>query len=83
MRLLAITHVCLVEVLLCTFFMGILLQGRGNHGVVDAQAGLADWAEPKAGMFMWVKLRGYTDAAQILSELQDAKVIVVPGEQSC
>lgn len=42
--------------------------------------GLADWAPVTAGMFMWVRLRGFEDASQILGELQDAKVIVVPGK---
>jgi len=41
--------------------------------------GLADWAPVEAGMFLWVKLRGFEDAAQILGELETAKVIVVPG----
>ena len=41
--------------------------------------GLADWAPVEAGMFLWVKLRGFEDASQILGELESAKVIVVPG----
>ena len=28
--------------------------------------GLADWAPVEAGMFLWVKLRGFEDASQIL-----------------
>ena len=42
-------------------------------------AGLATWAEPRAGMFLWVRLCGFEDAAQILSQLREARVIVVPG----
>lgn len=42
--------------------------------------GLADWNPVLAGMFLWIKLRGFNDATQIVPDLQDAKVIVVPGK---
>lgn len=42
---------------------------------------LADWTEPEAGMFMWLRLRGVHDASEIVSELEGAGVIVVPGDE--
>ena len=42
--------------------------------------GLVDWAPIRSGMFMWLTLKGITNADDILPALQDAKVIVVPGE---
>ena len=42
--------------------------------------GLADWTEPEAGMFMWLRLCGVHDASEIVSELEGAGVIVVPGK---
>ena len=41
--------------------------------------GLAEWAPVQAGMFVWLKLKGFEDATQIVPDLQDAKVVVVPG----
>lgn len=42
--------------------------------------GLAEWTTPSAGMFMWMKLlAGITDADEILDELKENKVVVVPG----
>lgn len=41
--------------------------------------GLATWDPVQAGMFLWIKLKGFQDATQIVPDLQDAKVIVVPG----
>ena len=53
-------------------------------GAMDRHlTGLADWAPVEAGMFLWVKLRGFEDASQILGELESAKVIVVPGDPLC
>lgn len=42
--------------------------------------GLAEWQQPRAGMFAWMKLgAGITDADQILDKLKEEKVVVVPG----
>lgn len=40
---------------------------------------LAEWAPISAGMFMWIRLKGIDDANIVLSDLQSAGVIVVPG----
>ena len=43
-------------------------------------AGLAEWQEPQAGMFAWLKLcGGIKDADEILDKLKEEKVVVVPG----
>lgn len=43
-------------------------------------AGLAEWQEPQAGMFAWLKLcGGIQDADEILDKLKEEKVVVVPG----
>lgn len=43
-------------------------------------AGLAEWQEPQAGMFAWLKLQGgIQDADEILDKLKEEKVVVVPG----
>lgn len=42
--------------------------------------GLAEWQEPRAGMFAWLRLcGGIQDADQILDKLKEEKVVVVPG----
>ncbi|EFN56794.1 hypothetical protein CHLNCDRAFT_144288 [Chlorella variabilis] len=41
--------------------------------------GLAEWREPRAGMFMWLRLLGVEDASDIQEELREARVVVVPG----
>lgn len=42
--------------------------------------GLAEWQQPRAGMFAWMKLcGGIKDADQILDKLKEEKVVVVPG----
>ena len=41
--------------------------------------GLADWTQPAAGMFLWLKLLVVSDADEILDKLKDAGVVVVPG----
>eukprot|EP00884_Botryococcus_braunii_P000742 jgi/Botrbrau1/10669/Bobra.53_2s0024.1 len=43
--------------------------------------GLAEWEEPVAGMFFWVKVTvdGLTDLQDMLELLKDKKVVVVPG----
>lgn len=46
--------------------------------------GLAEWQEPRAGMFAWFKLTGgIQDADQILDKLKEEKVVVVPGTRRC
>jgi hypothetical protein len=47
-------------------------------------AGLAEWQEPQAGMFAWLKLSGgIKDADEILDKLKEEKVVVVPGSIPC
>jgi len=41
--------------------------------------GLAEWHIPRAGMFLWVKIKGVEDAVEIWGALHDAKIIVCPG----
>jgi len=41
--------------------------------------GLADWTRPAAGMFLWLKLLTVQDADEILDNLKDAGVVIVPG----
>ena len=46
-------------------------------------ADLAEWQEPQAGMFAWLKLcGGIKDADEILDKLKEEKVVVVPGSSS-
>lgn len=44
--------------------------------------GLAEWEEPVAGMFLWVRVTvdGLTDLHDMLELLKDKKVVVVPGK---
>ncbi|KFM26587.1 Exosome component 10 [Auxenochlorella protothecoides] len=42
-------------------------------------AGLADWEQPRAGMFLWITLRGIPDSARIWEAMREAKVVAVPG----
>ena len=45
-----------------------MLHKRGHHAA-------------EAGMFMWVKLlAGVVDADEILDDMKEAKVVVVPGK---
>jgi len=42
--------------------------------------GLADWSEPEAGMFLWIKLRGISDTKKLIEEKAKAKeVLLAPG----
>ncbi|KAF9429111.1 hypothetical protein BGZ76_001798 [Entomortierella beljakovae] len=42
--------------------------------------GLAEWAEPDAGMFVWFELKGIKDASDlILNKAVEKKVLLVPG----
>ena len=43
-------------------------------------SGLAEWQQPKAGMFIWLKLlAGVQDMDDIAAELVEANVMVLPG----
>jgi len=43
--------------------------------------GLAEWNVPTAGMFIWLKLNGYTDTQQFIQKKAlEAKVLLVPGQ---
>eukprot|EP00887_Chlorella_sp_A99_P007988 scaffold12.g7988.t1 len=42
--------------------------------------GLAKWAAPTAGMFLWVRLLDVEDAGAVWQELCDAGVVVMPGK---
>ena len=42
--------------------------------------GLAEWNEPKAGMFVWLKLLGVEDSEAFINEkAREAKILLVPG----
>ncbi|PSC75895.1 B Chain Kynurenine Aminotransferase Ii Inhibitor [Micractinium conductrix] len=42
-------------------------------------AGLAEWRQPRAGMFMWVRLLGVDESSQVLDALQAERVVCVAG----
>lgn len=42
-------------------------------------AGLAEWAPPAAGMFLWLRLVGVRDATELAPALRAAGVSLVPG----
>lgn len=43
-------------------------------------SGLAEWNEPTAGMFLWVKIKGISDATKLIEEKAYKKdVLMVPG----
>ncbi|KAL3154213.1 hypothetical protein ABBQ32_013719 [Trebouxia sp. C0010 RCD-2024] len=42
----------------------------------------AEWHAPRAGMFLWLKLKHVEDSMDIFEELKEAKVVVVPGKAS-
>ena len=54
---------------------------QNNIGIAEEHLqGLAEWQQPQAGMFAWMKLcGGIKDADQILDKLKEEKVVVVPG----
>ncbi|KAI8834324.1 pyridoxal phosphate-dependent transferase [Chytridium lagenaria] len=41
--------------------------------------GLAEWTEPTAGMFVWIKLLGVDDSSALIVKAADHKVLMVPG----
>ena len=53
----------------------IMLQAADTH-----LRGLAEWVVPRAGMFLWARLLHCTDADEVVQELLDAGVVVLPGE---
>lgn len=43
--------------------------------------GLAEWQEPNAGMFVWIKLLGVNDSFELITtKAREAKIILVPGQ---
>ena len=42
----------------------------------------AEWHAPRAGMFLWLKLKHVEDSMDIFKELKEAKVVVVPGKEN-
>ncbi|KAI3427091.1 hypothetical protein D9Q98_007030 [Chlorella vulgaris] len=53
--------------------------GALHMAALSQLAGMAEWREPEAGMFMWVRLLGVDDATDLLEAMLEAKVVVVPG----
>lgn len=53
--------------------------GRADAAAARHLAGLASWARPAGGMFMWLRLEGIDDAMELLEAGPAAKVAVVPG----
>lgn len=48
--------------------------------LVQELSGLAEWQQPKAGMFIWLKLlAGVRDLDDIAAELVEANVMILPG----
>ncbi|KAI8619541.1 pyridoxal phosphate-dependent transferase [Chytriomyces sp. MP71] len=42
--------------------------------------GLAEWVEPNAGMFVWIKLNGIRDSSSLIkTKAMEKKVLMVPG----
>ena len=56
---------------------GVLLSALRTH-----LTGLATWSVPKSGMFVWVDVAlpdGIADGSELLPDLLESKVCVVPG----
>ena len=48
--------------------------------VLQEVQGMAEWQQPQAGMFIWLKLlAGVQDVDNIAAELVEANVMVLPG----
>ena len=48
--------------------------------VLQEVQGVAEWQQPQAGMFIWLKLlAGVQDVDDIAAELVEANVMVLPG----
>ncbi|KAJ3023775.1 UNVERIFIED_CONTAM: hypothetical protein HDU68_008458 [Siphonaria sp. JEL0065] len=56
---------------------------KGNAFMKSAEKylkGLAEWVQPNAGMFVWIKLLGVTDSASLIkTKAMEKKVLMVPG----
>ncbi|PNH11450.1 Kynurenine/alpha-aminoadipate aminotransferase, mitochondrial [Tetrabaena socialis] len=50
-----------------------------HAAAVEHLGGLAEFEPVRAGMFMWVTLKGIPDVAAVLDDLVAARVVVVPG----
>ena len=63
--------------LLCTEY------ARRRNAMVDALDELmpasATWNKPEGGMFLWLRLEGHVDTAQVLPHALGANVAFVPG----
>lgn len=58
-------------------------EARKDHFLACADkhlAGVCEWSEPSAGMFVWMKWPVDDTDAFIKSKCQDAKVLLVPGQ---
>ena len=63
---------------------GIQEQYSRRAGIMAAAAerhlqGLAEWAVPEAGMFMWLRLLDCSHTSRLLDSMEAAGVIFVPG----
>lgn len=54
----------------------VMLQAADKH-----LRGLAEWVGPRAGMFLWLRLLHCPDADDVVQDLVDAGVVVLPGER--
>ena len=54
----------------------------GGANAEKQLAKYAEWHAPRAGMFLWLKLKHVEDSMDIFEELKEAKVVVVPGKLS-
>jgi len=58
-------------------------RSQKNKAIAAANAhlqGVAEWAEPKGGMFLWIKVPGIPDTKAMIEEKAKAKeVLLVPG----
>lgn len=52
----------------------VMLQAAETHLL-----GLAEWVAPRAGMFLWMRLLHCSDADDVVQELVDAGIVVLPG----
>lgn len=62
----------------CTFY-----RTQRDHFLLSANnhlSGLAEWTEPDAGMFVWMKLNGVQDTQELIqTKAIESKVLLVPG----
>ncbi|KAK9824541.1 hypothetical protein WJX72_011180 [[Myrmecia] bisecta] len=50
-----------------------------HEAATQELTGLAEWQRPTAGMFLWMKLTTLCDVDEILEQLVQQKVVVLPG----